>query len=66
VEWLRFVHTLSSAAPENVQLGALQALTQVFSSPQALLFVADESGRQFRATASWSDSGQRDRAGLPT
>jgi putative PEP-CTERM system histidine kinase len=58
VEWLRFVHTLSSAAPENVQLGALQALTQVFSSPQALLFVADESGRQFHATASWSDSGQ--------
>jgi hypothetical protein len=31
VEWLRFVHTLSSAAPENVQLGALQALTQVLS-----------------------------------
>jgi putative PEP-CTERM system histidine kinase len=58
VEWLRFVHTLSSAAPENVQLGALQALTQVFSSPQALLFVADETGRQFRATASWSDCGQ--------
>ena len=44
VEWLRFVHTLSSAAPENVQLGALQALTQVFSSPQALLFVADDPG----------------------
>jgi putative PEP-CTERM system histidine kinase len=58
VEWLRFVHTLSSAAPENVPLGALQAVAQVFSSPQALLFVADEAGRQFRATASWSDSGQ--------
>ena len=56
VEWLRFVHTLSSAASENVQLGALQALAQVFSSPQALLFVADESGRQFRAIAFWSDS----------
>lgn len=56
VEWLRFVHTLSSAAPENVQLGALQAIAQVFSSPQALLFVADESGRQYRAMASWSDS----------
>jgi putative PEP-CTERM system histidine kinase len=59
VEWLRFVHTLSSAAPENVQLGALQALTQVFSSPQALLFVADETGRQFRAIASWSESGEQ-------
>jgi putative PEP-CTERM system histidine kinase len=58
VEWLRFVRTLSSAAPENVQLGALQALTQVFSSPQALLFVADESSRQFRAMACWSDSVQ--------
>jgi putative PEP-CTERM system histidine kinase len=58
VEWLRFVHTLSSTAPENVQLGALRALTQVFSSPQALLFTADESGRHFRATASWSDSGE--------
>jgi putative PEP-CTERM system histidine kinase len=55
VEWLRFVHTLSSAASENVQLGALQALAQVFSSPQALLFVADESGRQFHAIAYWSD-----------
>jgi len=59
VEWLRFVHTLSSAAPENVQLGALQALAQVFSSPQALLFVADETGRQFRAIASWSESGEQ-------
>ena len=58
VEWLRFVHTLSSTAPENVQLGALQALTQVFSSPQALLFTADEAGRHFRATASWRDSGE--------
>jgi putative PEP-CTERM system histidine kinase len=56
VEWLRFVRTLSSAVPENVQLGALQALAQVFSSAQALLFVADESGRQFRAIASWSES----------
>jgi putative PEP-CTERM system histidine kinase len=55
LEWLRFVGTLSSAAPENVQLGALQALTQVFSSPQALLFAADDSGTQFRAIASWSD-----------
>jgi putative PEP-CTERM system histidine kinase len=59
VEWLRFVHTLSSAAPDNVQLGALQALAQVFSSPQALLFVADETGRQFRAIASWSECGEQ-------
>jgi putative PEP-CTERM system histidine kinase len=58
VEWLRFVRTLSSAAPENVQLGALQALTQVFASPQALLFVADESSRQYRPIASWSDSAE--------
>jgi putative PEP-CTERM system histidine kinase len=56
VEWLRFVRTLSSTAPENVQLGALQALTQVFSSPQALLFVADDSGGQFRAVACSSDT----------
>jgi putative PEP-CTERM system histidine kinase len=56
VEWLRFVRTLSSTAPENVQLGALQALTQVFSSPQALLFVVDDSGRQFRAVACSSDT----------
>jgi putative PEP-CTERM system histidine kinase len=59
VEWLRFVHTLSSAAPDNVQLGALQALAQVFSSPQALLFVADETATQFRAIASWSESGEK-------
>jgi len=58
VEWLRFVRTLSSAAPENVQLGALQALAQVFSSSQALLFAMDERGRQFRATASWCESGE--------
>ena len=58
VEWLRFVRTLSSAAPENVQLGALQALAQVFLSSQALLFAADERGRQFRATASWCESGE--------
>jgi putative PEP-CTERM system histidine kinase len=55
VEWLRFVRTLSSAAPDNVQLGALQALAQVFPSPQALLFVLDERGADFRASASWSD-----------
>jgi putative PEP-CTERM system histidine kinase len=58
VEWLRFVRTLSSASPENVQLGALQALAQVLLSSQALLFVADERGRQFRATASWCESGE--------
>ena len=58
VEWLRFVRTLSSAAPENVQLGALQALAQVFSSSQALLFAVDERGKQFRATASWCESGE--------
>ncbi len=63
VEWLRFVRTLSSAAPDNVQFGALQALAQVFASPQALLFIADESARQYRATASWSDSG--DEIALP-
>jgi putative PEP-CTERM system histidine kinase len=57
VEWLRFVRTLSSASPENVQLGALQALAQVLLSSQALLFVVDERGRQFRATASWCESG---------
>jgi putative PEP-CTERM system histidine kinase len=56
VEWLRFVRTLSSTAPENVQLGALQALTQVFASPLAVLFVADDPGRQFRAAACWSDT----------
>jgi putative PEP-CTERM system histidine kinase len=37
-------------------LGALQALAQVFPSPQALLFVLDERGTDFRASASWSDS----------
>jgi len=58
VEWLRFVHTLSSAAPENVHLGALQALAQVFSSSQALLFALEEGGKQFRATASWCESGE--------
>jgi putative PEP-CTERM system histidine kinase len=63
VEWLRFVRTLSTAAPENVQLGALQALAQVLSSAQALLFVADESRRQFRAIAAWSESG--DEIALP-
>jgi putative PEP-CTERM system histidine kinase len=56
VEWLRFVHTLSSAAPENVQVGALQALAQVFASPSALLFVADPPAKQFRAVASWTGS----------
>jgi len=58
VEWLRFVRTLSSAAPENVQMGALQALTQVFPSPQAVLFVADDSGRYFRPIASLSESSE--------
>jgi putative PEP-CTERM system histidine kinase len=58
VEWLRFVRTLSAAAPQNVQLGALRALAQVFSSPQALLFILDESGRNFRAVACWHESGQ--------
>jgi putative PEP-CTERM system histidine kinase len=56
MEWLRFVRTLSSAAPDNVPLGALRALAQVFSSPQALLFAVDESGRHFRAIASWDES----------
>jgi len=59
VEWLRFVRTLSSAAPESVQMGALQALTQVFPSPRALLFVPDESGNQFRAIAAWSGSAEQ-------
>jgi putative PEP-CTERM system histidine kinase len=58
VEWLRFVRTLSTAAPQDVQLGALQALAQVFSSSRALLFALDERGRQFRATASWCESGK--------
>jgi putative PEP-CTERM system histidine kinase len=58
VEWLRFVRTLSAAAPQNVQLGALRALAQVFSSPQALLFALDESGRHFRAIASWDESAE--------
>jgi putative PEP-CTERM system histidine kinase len=59
VEWLRFVRTLSSAAPENVQLGALQALAQVFSSSQAILFAVDERARRFHATASWCESGEQ-------
>jgi putative PEP-CTERM system histidine kinase len=64
VEWLRFVHTLSTAAPENVQPGALQALAQVFSSPRALLYVADDAAKQFRAVASWGASGSEG-AALP-
>jgi putative PEP-CTERM system histidine kinase len=58
VEWLRFVRTLSSVSPQNVQLGALQALAQVFSSPQAVLFAVDESDRHFRAIASWNESAE--------
>jgi len=53
IEWLRFIHTLSSSGVEDVGRTALRAVAQIISSPRGVLFVADETGRRYVPTAVW-------------
>ena len=53
VEWLRFIHTLSSSGIEDVGRTAVHAVAQIFSSPRGVLFVVDDSGRKYVPAAVW-------------
>ncbi len=58
IEWLRFIHTLSSTDEEDVGRTAIRAIAQIFSSPRGILFVADDSGQRYVPTAVWPKDGQ--------
>ncbi len=58
IEWLRFIHTLSSSGVEDVGRTALRAVAQIFSSPRGVLFVADDSGRRYVPAAVWPKDAQ--------
>ena len=58
VEWLRFIHTLSSTDEEDVGRTAIRAIAQIFSSPRGILFVVDDSGQQYVPTAVWPKDAQ--------
>lgn len=58
IEWLRFIHTLSSTDEEDVGRTAIRAIAQIFSSPRGILFLADDSGQRYVPTAVWPKDGQ--------
>jgi putative PEP-CTERM system histidine kinase len=52
IEWLRFSKTLSSGEPD-VYRASVHAVAQTLDSPEAMLFVLDESGRRFSPVSGW-------------
>lgn len=53
IEWLRFIATLSSTQDSDVRRTAVQAMTQIFSSPGGIMFLLEETGRNFVPYAAW-------------
>lgn len=52
IEWLRFIATLSSTE-EDVRRTAVRAMAQIFASPGGVLFLLEETGRDFVPYAAW-------------
>jgi len=52
IEWLRFIDTLSSTQ-DDIRRTTIRAVAQIFDSPGGLLFVSNESARQFVPVAAW-------------
>lgn len=53
VEWLRFVKTLSVAAPEGFGPTVVRAVAQIFSSPGGALYVSSSNDRHLIPHAAW-------------
>jgi putative PEP-CTERM system histidine kinase len=55
IEWLRFVHTLSTNTTLDIRSNAVHAIAQTMGSPGGVLYMPDESGQRFVPVASWPD-----------
>lgn len=53
IEWLRFIHTLSSGGEEDVRRTSIKAVAQIFDSPGGVLFTFDERQRKYIPAAAW-------------
>ena len=65
-EWLRFIHTLSTAQLDTDPRGsAIRAIAQIIKSPGTVLYLGSDDGTGFSAVMAWPN-GIIDVASLPT